>query len=116
MAIFKKINKDEFVKAFNDEGKEKNFTVEAREMLFEYLSHNMDRELDVIKLSNEWMEVITREYIHDHPEFLNWFASLDLINITDETIDMYLTEWLSQHTTVLIFKINNKVHWLYHNY
>jgi hypothetical protein len=116
MALFKKVTKDEFVKAFNDTdtGKEKNFTVEAREILFDYLSNNKDSsELNIIKLSNEWIEVTTRECIHDNPNFWNWVGSLDKIKITVENIDAYLLEWLNEQTAVFKFNITDKVHWLY---
>ena len=85
--IYKTIDIDEFVQAFDDYGRGYDFSVEAREALFYWLTNYAEEtdtkiELDVIALCVEWTEYISDEdlmfdYSHliDSPDELEDYTS-----------------------------------------
>ena len=65
--IYQTVNRSDFIKAFDDADRSDNFSIQARNELFEYYSELSDVagdfELDVIAICCDWGEYTEKELI-----------------------------------------------------
>jgi len=89
MCVIVKINKDEFVQAFDKTDRGNNFTTEAREALFGYLDDfEEDIELDVIALCCDYTESTTAEILQNYSELDEELSEKDLT--TKKEVEDYI--------------------------
>lgn len=101
MAIVQTVYKSDFIDAFSNAGRLSNFSVRAREMLFEYLEEYSDStgepvELDVIALCCDFNE--------DHWSDIANNYSIDLSDCDDEDEKIETVREYLEDNTYLIGK------------
>lgn len=104
MAIVNTLNKQEFVNMFADYNRADNFSIIAREMLFDYyddLSEDIGTpfEMDVIAICCDWSEYNVNELLNDYSNLLD---DDDLAECEDDGEKLeYIESVLQDHTSVL---------------
>ena len=71
--LIKRVTESYFIQAFEDMGRENNFSIEAREALYEYLEELSEEqgepiELDVIAICCEFSEITFDEVLEEQGE------------------------------------------------
>lgn len=101
MAITYSLDRSEFVKLFDEYDRSENFSIAARECLYDYyddLSYDLseDIQIDPIAICCDWCEYDADDLWSDYNHILDSNAE----KYSDETMEI-LVEKLEQETTVL---------------
>lgn len=104
MAIVNTLNKQEFVNMFADYNRADNFSIAAREMLFDYyddLSDDIGQpfEMDVIAICCGWSEHDTNDLLREYGYLLD---KGELAECEDDSEKLeYIESVLQDHSSVL---------------
>ena len=95
--IYIEIDKPLLHDAFRAAGRQDQFSREALDLIYEYLSNfDEDVELDVV--------AICCEYVEDTPTVIAQRIDIDLEHMAgedDEKIDAFVLDWLSNNTSIV---------------
>jgi len=100
--IYQDMTSNDFVRAFDEADRSKNFSVNARRTLFDYIleianMHGEDVELDVIALCCHWAEYTAAEIVEQFGYMLDREPEWD-----DDEYLSEIVELLSYSGTVLV--------------
>lgn len=88
----KQISQSEFVAAFDEYNRSENFSVEAREMIYDYLEEcDPDSEMDVIAVCCEFNEATFDEVIRDY----------NIVIEDEDNLEEEVMEYLNDNTSVV---------------
>lgn len=108
--IYMELCQNDFVKGFDDYGRSNNFSVEAREWLFDYyndLSYDKDIAYDPVSICCEWSEYDTfADMVYDYG------YAIDLEKDAPETEEniKLLEEYIESESQYV--RLENNKHWL----
>ena len=107
--MIKRLDVNDFRRAFYDYGRGEQFSYDALDELFDYYEEcDEDMELDVIAICCDWSEYSTSELIESYDDYLtyeDWRKANDYTDNTDaEENEDYITDFISvieQNTTII---------------
>ena len=110
MAIVQTLRKSQFVDAFDELGRDDQFSREAREILYDYYEQVSDElgeaiEVDVIGICSEWSEYDDDSIVDAYDYVLTRDSR------KSERLDIIL-DYLRENTTVLECQHNGRNHYL----
>jgi hypothetical protein len=120
MAIVQTVTRSMFHDAFRHAGRNRNFTYEALDALFDELERisddsGEDHDLDVIALCGEYSELTPLEYANEYKDLdglkqdFAVIAGVDYKMVTEDNPDFleYISENISEYDSYVVSKLDN---------